>query len=39
VRLYKEISRFDSGRPFVPWFIRIVINEVVGAAREKRAGV
>jgi RNA polymerase sigma-70 factor, ECF subfamily len=33
VRAYKGIGRFDSGRPFGPWFMRIVVNEAVGAAR------
>ena len=33
VRAYEGIGGFDSGRPFGPWFMRIVVNEAVGAAR------
>jgi RNA polymerase sigma-70 factor (ECF subfamily) len=33
VRAYDGIGGFDSGRPFGPWFMRIVVNEAVGAAR------
>ncbi len=33
VRAYERIGGFDEGRPFGPWFMRIVVNEAVGAAR------
>jgi RNA polymerase sigma-70 factor, ECF subfamily len=39
VRAYKGIGRFDSGRPFGPWFMRIVVNEAVGAARRRERTV
>jgi RNA polymerase sigma-70 factor, ECF subfamily len=39
VRAYKGIGRFDSGRPFGPWFMRIVDNEAVGAARKESRGL
>jgi RNA polymerase sigma-70 factor, ECF subfamily len=39
VRAYKGIGRFDSGRPFGPWFMRIVVNEAVGAARGRERTV
>ena len=33
VRAYERIGGFDERRPFAPWFMRIVVNEAVGAAR------
>ncbi len=33
VRAYEGIGGFDEGRPFGPWFMRIVVNEAVRAAR------
>jgi RNA polymerase sigma-70 factor, ECF subfamily len=39
VRAYKGIGRFDSGRPFGPWFMRIVVNEAVGTARGRERTV
>ena len=33
VRAYEGIGTFDEGRPFGPWFMRIVVNEAVKAAR------
>jgi RNA polymerase sigma-70 factor (ECF subfamily) len=39
VRAYDGISGFDSGRPFGPWFMRIVVNEAVGAARGRERRV
>jgi RNA polymerase sigma-70 factor (ECF subfamily) len=35
VRAYEGIGGFDAGRPFGPWFMRIVVNEAVGAARAR----
>ncbi|MGQ9599482.1 MAG: RNA polymerase sigma factor [Anaerolineae bacterium] len=37
LRVYDSIAQFDSGRPFGPWFLRIVIHDAVKAAvREER---
>ena len=33
VRAYERIGGFDTTRPFGPWFMRIVVNEALGAAR------
>jgi RNA polymerase sigma factor (sigma-70 family) len=27
IRVYRSIGSFDTGRPFKPWFFRILINE------------
>ena len=35
VRAYEGIGGFDAERPFGPWFMRIVVNEAVGAARAR----
>ena len=35
VRAYEGIGGFDAERPFGPWFMRIVVNEAVGAARRR----
>jgi RNA polymerase sigma-70 factor, ECF subfamily len=35
VRAYERIGGFDAERPFGPWFMRIVVNEAVGAARRR----
>ncbi len=35
VRAYERIGGFEAGRPFGPWFMRIVVNEAVGAARAR----
>ena len=39
VRAYERIGRFDEGRPFGPWFIKVVVNDAIKAAsrREKTA--
>ncbi len=29
VRVHERISQFDSGRPFKPWFLRIVANDAI----------
>lgn len=31
LKVYKRIDQFDAGRPFGPWFIRIVINDTLKA--------
>ena len=33
VRAYEKIGHFEAGRPFGPWFMRIVVNGAVEAAR------
>ena len=33
VRVYERIQQFDTGRPFVPWFLRIVANDAIKTAR------
>ncbi len=33
VRVYERIEQFDPGRPFAPWFFRIVSNDAVRAAQ------
>ena len=35
VRAYERIGTFDASRPFGPWFMRIVVNEAIKAARER----
>ena len=35
VRAYERIGGFDVERPFGPWFMRIVVNEAIKAARER----
>lgn len=35
VRAYDKIGLFDTARPFGPWFMRLVVNEAVEAARKR----
>ena len=35
VRAYDKIGTFDAGRPFAPWFMRLVVNDAVEAARRR----
>ncbi len=35
VRAYDRIGTFDPARPFGPWFMRLVVNEAVEAARKR----
>ena len=35
VRAYDKIDRFDPARPFGPWFMRLVVNDAVEAARKR----
>ncbi len=35
VRAYDKIGLFDAERPFAPWFMRLVVNEAVEAARKR----
>ncbi len=39
VRAYEQIGRFDAGRPFEPWFMRIVVNGSITAASRGRRRV
>lgn len=36
VRVHERIARFDSSRPFEPWFLRIVTNGALKALRRRR---
>lgn len=36
LRVYERIGQFDSRRPFAPWFLRIVVNAAVKAARRSQ---
>ena len=38
VRLYRNLDRFDPGRPFEPWFWRLAANVAVTIAGEVVAG-
>jgi len=35
VRAFERIGGFDVGRPFGPWFMKLVLNEAVGVARRR----
>ena len=35
VRAYDKIDHFDPARPFGPWFMRLVVNDAVEAARRR----
>ena len=35
VRAYDKIGTFDAKRPFAPWFMRLVVNDAVEAARRR----
>ncbi len=35
VRAFERIGGFDAGRPFGPWFMKVVLNEAVGVARRR----
>jgi len=35
VKAYERIGSFDDGRPFWPWFARIVVNDAVKAAKRR----
>lgn len=36
VRVYERIDQFDAGRPFGPWFLRIVTNDALKAAKRRK---
>lgn len=33
IRVYERIRQFDTSRPFAPWFLRVVTNDALKAAR------
>jgi RNA polymerase sigma-70 factor, ECF subfamily len=33
LRSYERIEQFDTSRPFGPWFLRIIVNDAIKAAR------
>jgi RNA polymerase sigma-70 factor (ECF subfamily) len=33
LRAYEKMGRFDADRPFGPWFMKIIVNDAVKAAR------
>jgi RNA polymerase sigma-70 factor, ECF subfamily len=35
VRAYERIGRFDAERPFGPWFMKIVVNDAIKAAKRR----
>jgi RNA polymerase sigma-70 factor, ECF subfamily len=39
VRAYERIDQFDTERPFGPWFLRIVVNDAVKAAKRRERTV
>jgi RNA polymerase sigma-70 factor (ECF subfamily) len=34
VRAFERIGTFDAGRPFGPWFMKLVLNEAIAVARK-----
>lgn len=36
LKIYEKIHQFEDGRPFAPWFFRIVVNDAVKTARRQR---
>lgn len=39
VNVYRSIGSFDAARPFAPWFMRIVVNGALKAARRSEGQV
>src|SRR4028119_534361 len=35
VRAFERIGTFDAGRPFGPWFMKLVLNEAIAVARRR----
>jgi RNA polymerase sigma-70 factor (ECF subfamily) len=35
VRAFERIGSFDADRPFGPWFMKLVLNEAIAAARKR----
>jgi RNA polymerase sigma-70 factor (ECF subfamily) len=36
IKAAERIGQYDEGRPFAPWFFRIVINDALKAARKQK---
>ncbi|CAN5569323.1 sigma-70 family RNA polymerase sigma factor [soil metagenome] len=39
VKAYEKIGSFEAGRPFVPWFMKIVVNAAIKAAKRRERTV
>lgn len=39
VKAYEKIGRFDAGRPFAPWFTKMVVNDAIKAAKRRERTV
>lgn len=39
VRTYERIGGFDPGRPFGPWFMKVVVNDAIKAASRRERSV
>jgi RNA polymerase sigma-70 factor (ECF subfamily) len=39
IRIVEKIYQFDEGRPFGPWFLRIVVNDALKAAQRQKRSV
>jgi RNA polymerase sigma-70 factor (ECF subfamily) len=39
VKVAERIQQFDDGRPFAPWFFRIVVNDALKLARKHKRNV
>lgn len=35
VRVYERIAQYDPSRPFAPWFMRVVVNDALAAAKRQ----
>ena len=39
IKIAERIQQFDEGRPFAPWFFRIVVNDALKAAQKQKRHV
>jgi RNA polymerase sigma-70 factor, ECF subfamily len=39
VKVAERIHQFDEGRPFAPWFFRIVVNDALKLARKQKRNI
>ncbi|MDY7079758.1 MAG: sigma-70 family RNA polymerase sigma factor [Chloroflexota bacterium] len=39
IKVAERIHQFDDGRPFAPWFFRIVVNDALKLARKQKRNV
>lgn len=39
IKVVERIHQFDVGRPFAPWFFRIVVNDAIKAAKKQKRHV